>query len=115
MKEPSTAAAKRGALHWIIVLVVFSLAGSGITRIAPLILKDLLGLQGGFIDGPWSYRLLYLALIPPIYSVLLVTIGTLFGKHYYFRARAMKLWGRLLPGPVGRKLKQAGLEAAKRG
>lgn len=96
--------ANTGALHWTIVLVVFALTGSAIVRVAAVILHSVLGLQGGFIDGPWSYRIVYLLLIPPCYSVFLVIIGSIFGKSRYFRRRALKLWSRLLPGKPGRYL-----------
>ncbi len=93
-----------GALHWIIVLLVFSITGSLALVVARLLLQDLLGLQGGFWAGPWSYRIAYLLVVPPCYSMMLVLIGGIFGKYEYFRVRALKTWSRLLPGPLGRKL-----------
>ncbi|MCO4761976.1 MAG: hypothetical protein KC502_10760 [Myxococcales bacterium] len=93
-----------GVMHWIIVLVVFSLTGSLAVFVSRLVLKDLLGLEGSFWGGPWSYRLTYLVLIPPAYSALLATIGTLLGKGPYFRQRVVKMWRRLLPSFVANRI-----------
>ncbi len=91
------APARQGWLHWLIVIVVFSITGSLAVWVARLLLHDALGLEGGFWTGPWTYRLAYLALIPPCYSVMLVIVGTVFGKGVYFRSRAVRMWSRLLP------------------
>ncbi|GEM_PF-1557396 len=99
-----------GAWHWIVVLLVFSITGSLAVVVARLVLKDLLGLEGSFWGGPWSYRLVYLLLIPPCYSTMLVVIGAIFGKYTYFRRRVMKMWSRLLPGPIGRRFARAAAE-----
>lgn len=93
-----------GPVHWLVVLGVFAITGSLSVVLSRLLLHDLLGLQGGFRDGPWSYRLVYLLLIPPCYSALLATIGTLVGKGAYFRARVVRMWRRLLPRPLGDRL-----------
>lgn len=113
MSDAAPTAQGRGALHWIIVLVVFSITGSLAVVVARVILHDLLGLTGSFWGGPWSYRVVYLLLIPPCYSVMLVTIGALFGKLAYFRLRVLKMWSRILPGSLGRKLAVAAREAAE--
>lgn len=105
-ESASTAPAQsgHGALHWIIVIVVFSITGSLSVFISRLALHDLLRLEGSFWGGPWSYRLAYLLLIPPAYSALLATIGTLLGKGPYFRQRVVKMWRRLLPKFVANRL-----------
>ena len=106
-------AGNRSVLHWFIVLVVFSITGSlAAFVVGPLILRSWLGLEGGFWAGPWSYRLLNLVLIPPCYSVMLVIIGGIFGKFGYFRLRVLKIWSRLLPGPIGKRLALAAERAA---
>lgn len=87
----------RGWLHWLIVLTVFSITGSMAVWLSRLILHDLLGLEGSFWHGPWSYTLTYLALIPPCYSTMLAIIGTALGKGPYFRKRVVNMWSRLLP------------------
>lgn len=56
--------------------------------------KDVLGLEGNFKDGPWSYRICSLVIMSPIYSVLLVMVGTTFGRHAYFRHFSVKMLSR---------------------
>ena len=103
----TTKSTDSGPLHWLIVIVVFSITGSLAVVLARVLLKDLLQLEGSFWGGPWSYRAVYVLLIPPCYSALLVTVGALFGKLDYFRRRVLKMWSRLLPGPLGRRLAAA--------
>ena len=88
------------ALWWrdaVLVLVVFSVTGSLSLLVVKPLLSSVLGVSGSLRDGPNSYRLLSVLLVPPAYSVMLLTIGTLVGQHHYFRKVAMRMWGRLLP------------------
>ena len=62
-----------------------------------LVTKVNLFYNGNVWSGPWSYRIAYLLLITPLYSVTLVAVGTLFGKHAYFKDKVLRMWGRLLP------------------
>uniref|UniRef100_A0A6B2LSS5 DUF6787 domain-containing protein n=1 Tax=Arcella intermedia TaxID=1963864 RepID=A0A6B2LSS5_9EUKA len=48
-------------------------------------------------DGPWSYRLGYVTTITPVYSVLLVFFGTVFGRHLFFRRMSVRIWSRFIP------------------
>ena len=84
-------------VHWTIVLVVFGITGTLSMLLGRLLLKNFLNLEGEFWAGPWSYRIAYLLLIPPLYSVTLVLVGTLFGKHAYFKTKVLHMWGYLLP------------------
>jgi len=84
-------------LHLTIVLVVFSITGTLSMLFSRFVLSSALDLEGGFWAGPWSYRIAYLLLVPPFYSVTLVAVGTLFGKHAYFKKRVLGMWVRLLP------------------
>ena len=90
--------------HYAIVLLVFAVTGSIAVLLSRLVIGGVLGLEGSVWGGPWSYRLAYLATIPPAYSLTLVAVGTLFGKREYFSRRAMRVWGPLLRlvGRVGR-------------
>ena len=81
----------------MLVLVVFSITGSLSLYIVRPLLSDVLGLQGSMRDGPWSYRILTLLLVPPAYSLMLLTIGTAAGRHTYFKRVALRMWGRILP------------------
>ena len=56
-----------------------------------------IGLDGNMVDGPWSYRIRSLLIISPIYSLILITIGTLSGRHLYFARMTQKLLGRFVP------------------
>ncbi len=53
-----------------------------------------LGLQGSLKDGPWSYRICSIVIMTPIYSTLLVLVGTVFGRHHYFRHFSVKMFSR---------------------
>ncbi len=83
-------------LHWTTVILVFSINGILSILLSRLLLGNLLHLDGNIWSGPWSYRIVYLMLIPPLYSVTLVAVGTLLGKHTYFKKRVMHMWGFLL-------------------
>jgi len=83
--------------NWTIVTVVFGVTGVLSVLFSRFLLSGILHLEGGLWSGPWSYRIVYLLLIPPFYSVALVVVGTFFGKHAYFRRRVVRMWGRLLP------------------
>ena len=90
--------------HWLLVFIVFGITGSLTVLFSRLLLQDILNLQGGLISGPWSYRIVYLVLIPPFYSLTLVTVGTALGKGVYFRTRVVHMWLRLLPSGLRRRL-----------
>ena len=92
-------------LHLTIVLAVFSITGTLSMLFSRFLLSSALNLEGGFWTGPWSYRIAYLLLIPPFYSLTLVAVGTLFGKHAYFKKRVLSMWGLLLP----RRMRSIGL------
>ena len=83
--------------HTVIVIVVFGMTGSIAALLSRVLIGGLLGMEGSLWAGPWSYRAVYLMLIPPSYSVTLVAVGTLFGKREFFQARVVKMWGRILP------------------
>ena len=84
-------------VHYAIVLIVFAITGSLTVLLARFLLNNILGLEGSLWSGPWPYRVVYVLLITPIYSVLLIGIGTLFGKHAYFRHRVVRTWSHILP------------------
>ncbi len=86
-----------GLVHWSIVASVFTITGILSMLFGRLLLNGILHLDGNLWSGPWSYRIAYLLLIPPFYSVTLVAVGTLLGKHAYFKNRVLRMWSRLLP------------------
>jgi len=81
----------------VLILLVFSVTGSLSLYLVRPLLSSVLGLQGSMREGPWSYRILTVLLVPPAYSLMLITIGTAVGRHVYFKRVAMRMWGRLLP------------------
>ena len=87
-----------GLVHWSIVASVFSITGILSMLFSRLLLRDILQLDGDLWSGPWSYRLAYLLLIMPFYSVTLVAVGTLLGKHAFFKRRVLRMCS--CPKPV---------------
>ncbi|MEJ2584711.1 MAG: diacylglyceryl transferase [Robiginitalea sp.] len=82
----------------ILILVVFSVTGS----MAVFVAKPLLSWIGlhpdGFSDawwGSWFYWALRILIIFPIYQVLLVVIGTLFGQFAFFWNLEKKMMRRM--------------------
>lgn len=84
----------------VVILVVFAVTGSTSAYLSKPILAWL-GLSKDEVSG-WIYYPLYIILIFPVYQVLLVSFGFLFGQFRFFWAfekkmlRGMKL-GFLLP------------------
>lgn len=54
-------------------------------------------------DGPWSYRIGSMLIMTPIYSMILITIGTLSGRHLYFARMTQKLLGRFVPSTAAKQ------------
>lgn len=57
-------------------------------------MSEVLGLKGSLKDGPWSYRIGSLVIMTPLYATLLVVVGTVFGRHFYFRHFSVKMFSR---------------------
>lgn len=66
----------------VIIFIVFAITGSTSAYIS----KPVLSLIGIERDGmyPFLYWILYFVLILPVYKVLLLCIGTLFGQRVFF-------------------------------
>ena len=93
--------------HWresmveaIVLFCVFGVTGSSSMMLVRPALAGL-GLKGNMVDGPWTYRILSLLIVSPIYACVLVTVGTLAGRHTYFARMAAKIYGRFLPKSFG--------------
>lgn len=84
-------------LHWTIVIVVFGITGTLSLLLTRFVLHDMFQVEGEIWAGPWSYRIAYLLVGPPAYTATLVVVGSVFGKHTYFKERALRTWRRLLP------------------
>ncbi len=88
--------------HWLIVMIVFGITGFSALVFSRLLFNVILGMEGSLWSGPWTYRVLYLSVIPPFYSAMLVVVGTIFGKREYFAYRVVRMWSRLVPGRARR-------------
>lgn len=87
-------------LQLTVILIVFAITGSTSAYLSKPVLS-FLGIEKGDVSG-WIYYPLYIVLIFPVYQVLLVSFGFIFGQFKFFWAfekkmlRSMKL-GFLLP------------------
>lgn len=46
------------------------------------------------MEGPNSYRVISVLTVTPIYTVILLTVGTVAGRHSFFAKQAVKMLGR---------------------
>ncbi|EGD78374.1 hypothetical protein PTSG_09441 [Salpingoeca rosetta] len=98
---------------WMIRFIVFGITGSSSVKFATPLLDTLFGIQGSWTEGPWSFRLASLAFVTPIYTVILLVVGTIFGQHHFFKYMALKMWSRILPGIVKRPAKPSATSTPK--
>lgn len=61
--------------------------------------------NASLFGGPWPFRLLYFAFMMPMYSILLFSFGTIFGRGVFFRHFLVKMWSRMLPKPLHDRMK----------
>ena len=79
--------------QFIIILIVFSVTGSLAVWVAKPIL-ELVGLDKSAVS-PWVFWPIRIAIIFPIYQVMIVVIGALFGQFKFFWAFEKKMLVRL--------------------
>lgn len=91
MPERHTAAWYKEVL---LICTVFAITGSSTMVIVRPAVSDVLGIKGSFRDGPWTFRLISLFVMTPIYATLLVAVGTVFGRHAYFRHFSVRIFSR---------------------
>lgn len=87
-----------------VVFVVFGITGTTSVAVVRPFLKYTIGLEGSLYEGPNSYRALSIVLVSPIYACMLVTFGTLSGRHSFFANMARKILGRFMPSSVLKKV-----------
>jgi hypothetical protein len=87
-----------------VIFCVFGVTGSTSVAVVRPFLKHTIGLEGSLYEGPNSYRVLSIVLVSPIYALILVTVGTLSGRHSYFANMARKIIGRFIPSAALRKV-----------
>jgi hypothetical protein len=78
----------------VVICTVFAITGSSTMVLVRPAVSNGLGLHGSLKDGPWSYRICSLVIMTPIYATMLVGVGTIFGRHHYFRHFSVKMWSR---------------------
>lgn len=76
--------------------VVFSITGSSTMLIVKPLMKAL-GLTGSLGSGPWSFRIAYIVLTLPLYSLMLLFISSLVCRRPYFENLLIRMWGRFIP------------------
>ena len=79
--------------QFIIILIVFSVTGTLAVWVAKPIL-ELVGLDKSAVT-PWMFWPIRIAIIFPIYQVMIVVIGALFGQFKFFWAFEKKMLSRL--------------------
>jgi len=79
----------------VVICVVFAITGSLSVKVGAPVL-DWLGLHKETVSG-WIYWPLRLLVIFPIYQVLLILVGTIFGQFKFFYQVEKKMLGRMLP------------------
>ncbi|KAI9024646.1 hypothetical protein DFJ74DRAFT_665727 [Hyaloraphidium curvatum] len=89
--------------EWAIIFTVFAVTGSSAVKFTRPAVNYIAG-EGTFFGGPWTWRIAYLCLTFPIYTTILLTIGTLVGRGRYFRKVTKRMYGRILPANVTKML-----------
>lgn len=79
----------------VIICVVFAITGSLSLKVGGPVL-DFFQINSDTMN-PWLYWTLRILIILPIYQVLLLLIGGLFGQWRFFYNMVKKTVGRLLP------------------
>lgn len=100
--------------HWrecpkeaAVLFVVFGMTGSTSVALVRPVFKNVTGIEGTMSEGPWSYRIGSLLSVTPVYAAVLITFGTLSGRHLYFAKIAQKTIGRMVPKSIKAKLQCA--------
>jgi hypothetical protein len=84
----------------VIILLVFAITGFNSLQLAKPFLT-LIGIPDTF-EPHWLYRVLRLLLIFPIYQILLVFVGYIFGQFSFFWEFEKKMLERLKLGFIAR-------------
>lgn len=79
----------------ILILIVFSITGSASAWVSkPFV--EWLGLNDEMMPG-WLFTIVRLILIFPIYNVILILVGTVFGQFRFFWAFEKKMFSKIVP------------------
>jgi hypothetical protein len=91
-------------LEAAVVFCVFGVTGSTSVALVRPSLKNVFGLEGNMRDGPWSYRIISIVAVSPIYACCLMTFGTLAGRHNFFAYMSHKIFGRFVPKSISSRI-----------
>ena len=79
--------------QFIIILIIFSVTGSlAIWVVKPIL--EIVGLDKSTVN-PWIFWPIRIAIIFPIYQIMILVIGALFGQFKFFWAFEKKMLVRL--------------------
>jgi manganese efflux pump family protein len=81
----------------LIICIVFSITGSASIWVGSPILAYF-GITKEM--SPWIYYPLKIIIIFPVYQILLIIFGTMFGQFKFFWAMEKKMFGRFFPNKV---------------
>ncbi|CAG8703851.1 16947_t:CDS:2 [Gigaspora margarita] len=87
--------------EWTIIFIVFGITGSTTVRIVRPLLTNVLGIE----DGPWTYRISYLCVTIPLYSLILLIVGTIFRRQVYFKKIVFRMYGRFIPDKLIKRIR----------
>jgi len=79
----------------ILILIVFSITGSASAWVSKPF-AEWMGLSSEMMPM-WLFTLVRLIIIFPIYNLILIIIGTLFGQFKFFWAFEKKMFSRFVP------------------
>mmetsp|Transcript_17421 Transcript_17421/g.17508 ORF Transcript_17421/g.17508 Transcript_17421/m.17508 type:complete len:148 (-) Transcript_17421:78-521(-) len=94
---------KENYVEAAVAFTVFGVTGSStMFLVRPML--SMLGLKGTLVEGPWSYRIGSILIISPIYACMLLTLGTLSGRHRFFAGMSFKMLNRFFPKTAIKKV-----------
>ena len=76
------------------ICCIFGCTGSSTMLLVRPAVSNMLQLEGTMKEGPWANSIGTVLVKFPVYPILLVTFGTLAGRHTYFRHFAVKMMSR---------------------
>ncbi|MCB0738287.1 MAG: diacylglyceryl transferase [Bacteroidetes bacterium] len=84
----------KSPFHVLIICVVFAITGSASVKLAAPVMEYIGFHKHDF--NPWLYWPLRIILIFPVYQVVLIIVGTLFGQFRFFWNIEKKMMSRLI-------------------
>ena len=95
---------RKNVKEGIIACVIFGVTGTASALAVRPMVSKAFGIEGSWIDGPNSYRVVSVLCISPVYAIMLGVFGTLGGRHPFFAKMSMKILNRFFPNSLLSKL-----------